>query len=134
MKKILIALSFSVLSGCALVDAYFMAKYDTNEYAAITVIRSQSEVAQETCSDKKKTEEHIGQIYSSAVYFKNFAQLRERNDDTSTIAYNLFLLSDQLKKHYEKNNTVSAAYCKLKLQQLEKGAITAQKAIGSKPR
>lgn len=134
MKKILIALSFTLLSGCALVDSYLMAKYDTNEYAAITTIRSQSEIAQETCNDKKRTEMYINNIYESSVFFKNFAQLRVRNDETATIAYNLYLLSDQLKKHYEKNDTVSASYCKLKLQQLEKGAVTAQKAIGSKPR
>lgn len=134
MKKILIALSFSLLSGCALVDSYFMAKYDTNEYAAITAIRTHSEVAQEACADKKKVEAHIEEIYKSSVYFKNFAQLRARNEDTSTIAYNLYLLSDQLKKHYEKNDKVSVPYCKLKLQQVEKGAITAQKAIGAKPR
>lgn len=134
MKKILIAISFSLLSGCALVDSYFMAKYDTNEYAAITSIRSQSEVAQEACADKKKVEEHINQIYNSAVFFKNFTQLRSRNEETSAIAYNIYLLSDQLKKHYEKNETVSVPYCKLKLQQVEKGAVTAQKAIGAKPR
>ena len=134
MKKIILALSFSLLSGCTLVNSYFMAKYDTNEYATITNIRSQSEVAQETCADKKKTEEYINSIYHSSVFFKNFTQLRVRNEETAAIAYNLYLLSDQLKKHYEKNETVSASYCKLKLQQIEKGAITAQKAIGSKPR
>jgi uncharacterized protein YceK len=134
MKKILIALSFTLLSGCALVDSYLMAKYDTNEYAAITTIRSQSEVAQAACGDKKKVELHIDEIYKSSVYFKNFAQLRVRNEETSTIAYNLYLITDQLKKHYEKNEAVSVPYCKLKLQQVEKGAITAQKAIGSKPR
>lgn len=134
MKKLLVVLSFSLLSGCALVDSYFMAKYDTNEYAAITAIRTQSEVAQEACGDKKKVEVHIDEIYKSSVFFKNFTQLRARNEDTSTIAYNIYLLSDQLKKHYEKNETVSVPYCKLKLQQVEKGAITAQKAIGAKPR
>ena len=134
MKKIILALSVSLLSGCAVIDSYLMAKYDTNEYAAIATIRSQSETAQSDCADKKKTEQNIDQIYKSTVFFKNFTQLRVRNEETSTIAYNLYLISDQLKKHYEKNETVSATYCKLKLQQLEKGAITAQKTIGSKPR
>lgn len=134
MKKIILALSVSLLSGCSLVDSYLMAKYDTNEYGTIASIRSQSEVAQNDCADKKKTEQNIDQIYKTTVFFKNFTQLRVRNEETAAIAYNLYLLSDQLKKHYEKNETVSASYCKLKLQQLEKGAITAQKTIGSKPR
>jgi len=134
LKRIFFISLVVLLSGCALVDSYFMAKYDTNEYAAITSIRSQAEVAAEACADKKKVEAHIDEIYKSSVFFKNFAQLRARNDDTATIAYNIYLLSDQLKKHYEKNDTVSVPYCKLKLQQVEKGAITAQKAIGAKPR
>lgn len=134
MKRIALLLSVYLLSGCALYDAYFMAKYDSNEYAAITQIRTQAEVAQESCVDKKKTEQHISVMFTSATFFKNFAQLRVRNEDTSNIAYNLFLITEQLKKHYEKNETVSVPYCKLKLQQIEKNAITAQKAIGSKPR
>lgn len=134
LNKLFLISVVAMLPGCALIDSYFMAKYDTNEYAAITTIRTQSEVAQEACGDKKKVEAHIDEIYKSSVFFKNFTQLRARNEDTSTIAYNIYLLSDQLKKHYEKNETVSVPYCKLKLQQVEKGAITAQKAIGAKPR
>lgn len=111
-----------------------MAKYDTNEYGAITQIRTRAELAQETCADKKKTEQHIDEMYASATYFKNFTQLRARNQDTSEIAYNLYLIVEQLKKHYEKNETVSAAYCKLKMQQVEKNAISSQKIIGAKPR
>lgn len=134
MKKIALIIAVYMLSGCALYDAYFMAKYDTNEYAAIAQLRTQAEVAQETCADKKITEQHISSMFNTATYFKNFTQLRARNEETSTIAYNLYLITDQLKKHYEKNETVSGPYCKLKLQQIEKNAITAQKVIGSKPR
>jgi len=134
MKKIILAISISLLSGCAVIDSYLMAKYDTNEYSAIATIRSQSEVAQAECDDRKRTEQNIDQVYKSSVFFKNFTQLRVRNEETAAIAYNIYLLSDQLKKHYEKNEAVSPTYCKLKFQQLEKGAITAQKTIGSKPR
>lgn len=134
LKRLLLIAAISLLPGCTLIDAYFMAKYDTNEYAAITQIRTQAELAQETCADKKKTEQHINEMHSSATYFKNFAQLRARNEETSTIAYNLYLIVDQLKKHYEKNDAVSNAYCKLKMQQVEKNAISSQKIIGAKPR
>lgn len=134
MKKIVILFAAYMLSGCALYNAYFMAKYDTNEYAAITQLRTQAEMAQESCADKKKTEQHINEMFVTATYFKNFAQLRSGNEETSTIAYNLFLITEQLKKHYEKNETVSTAYCKLKMQQVEKNAISSQKIIGAKPR
>jgi uncharacterized protein YceK len=123
LKTALVAISISLLSGCALVDSFLMAKYDTNEYAAITQVRTQAEIAQATC-----------EMYTSATYFKNFAQLRTRNEDTSNIAYNLYLIVEQLKKHYEKNETVSVAYCKMKMQQVEKNAISSQKIIGAKPR
>lgn len=134
LKRLLLICVVPILSSCALVDSFFMAKYDTNEYAAITQVRTQAELAQTTCADKKKTEQHIDEMYNSATYFKNFTQLRSRNEDTSNIAYNLFLIVEQLKNHYQKNDTVSVAYCKLKLQQVEKNAISSQKIIGAKPR
>lgn len=134
LKKILLIGSVALLPSCALVDSYFMAKYDTNEYAAITQLRTQAELAQASCDDKKKTEGHISEMYAQSVYLKNFAQLRARNDDTATITYNIYLLTEQLKNHYEKNEKVSVAYCKLKLQQIEKNTISSQKIIGAKPR
>ena len=134
MKKILLLIAVLSLNGCALIDTYFMAKYDTNEYAAITQLRTQAEIAQAACDDKKKTEVYIGEMYAQSVYLKNFAQLRARNDDTATITYNIYLLTEQLKSHYEKNEKVSAAYCKLKLQQIEKNTISSQKIIGAKPK
>ena len=35
MKKLLIALFFVSLSGCSVIDAYFMAHYDNNEYGLV---------------------------------------------------------------------------------------------------
>ena len=40
MKRILIVLFAFSLSGCALFDAYFMAKYDTTEYALVNEIKN----------------------------------------------------------------------------------------------
>ena len=134
LKRLLVISLIAFLPGCALVDSYFMAKYDTNEYAAITQLRTQAELAQASCDDKKKTESHIDEMYAQSMYLKNFAQLRARNDETATITYNIYLLTEQLKTHYQKNEKVSVAYCKLKLQQIEKNTISSQKIIGAKPR
>ncbi len=51
MKK-LIPLAFVVLlSGCTLLDAYFMAKYDTNEYFIVNDIKTKAQVAEENCGN-----------------------------------------------------------------------------------
>jgi len=39
MKKLLPLIFVSLLSGCTLLDAYFMAKYDTNEYFIVNDIK-----------------------------------------------------------------------------------------------
>ena len=40
MKKLLIVLLFATLSGCAMLDAYNMAKFDSNEYQLAAKVRN----------------------------------------------------------------------------------------------
>ena len=135
MKTLIATLIISTsLSGCALIDAYLMAGYDTTEYALVNRIKTQAELAVDDCKDPVKSKQNADNLYVTAVELKNFATNIPRNEDTSKLAGNLVELTKQGKEQYVKNPNVSETFCKLKLQQIGRSAEVAQKVIGKKPR
>jgi hypothetical protein len=135
MKKLfLVGLISSTLSGCALIDAYLMAGYDTTEYALVNRIKTQADLAVEDCKDVTKSKQNADNLYSTAVELKNFSTNIPRNEDTAKLAGNLVELTKQGKEQYVKNSNISETFCKLKLQQIGRSAEVAQKVIGKKPR
>lgn len=135
MKKLFAAVILTTsLSGCALIDAYLMAGYDTNEYALVNKIKTKSELAVEDCKDNAKSKQNADDLYYTAVELRNFSQNIPRNDDTIKLAGNLVELTKQGKELYVKTPSVSETFCKLKLQQISRSAEVAQKVIGKKPR
>jgi GH15 family glucan-1,4-alpha-glucosidase len=139
MKKILIALFLSTtLSGCAIgykvYDAFFMAHYDNIEYALTNKVRTLSELAVEDCKDYGKSKDNFEGLYFISVELKNFTQYLPDNPDAHKLAGNLVELTKQGREQYVKNSNVSEGFCKIKLQQINRSAETAQKVIGSKPR
>lgn len=134
MKKTLLAIILSTsLSGCALWDAYFMAGYDNQEYAIITNIRTNAELNAGLCVDQDKSKATFDYLHFKSVEFKNFTQHIPDNEDAYKLSEQMVELAKQGKDQYEKGN-VSAGFCKLKLQQINRTAETIQKVIGSKPR
>ena len=135
MKTLIATLIISTsLSGCALIDAYLMAGYDTTEYALVNRIKTQAELAVDDCKDAVKSKQNADNLYVTAVELKNFATNIPRNEDTAKLAGNLVELTKQGKEQYVKNSNVSETFCKLKLQQIGRSAEVAQKVIGKKPR
>jgi hypothetical protein len=135
MKKILLStLIVTSLSGCALIDAYFMAGYDNQEYAIITNIRTNAELNAGFCADQVKSKATFEYLHFKSVEFKNFTQYIPDNQDAHKLSDQMVELSKQGKEMYDKNDNVSAGFCKLKLQQINRTAETIQKVIGSKPR
>jgi len=135
MKTLIATLIISTsLSGCALIDAYLMAGYDTTEYALVNRIKTQAELAVDDCKDPAKSKQNADNLYVTAVELKNFATNIPRNEDTAKLAGNLVELTKQGKEQYVKNPNVSETFCKLKLQQIGRSAEVAQKVIGKKPR
>ena len=135
MKTLIATLIISTsLSGCALIDAYLMAGYDTTEYALVNRIKTQAELAVDDCKDAVKSKQNADNLYVTAVELKNFATNIPRNEDTAKLAGNLVELTKQGKEQYVKNLNVSETFCKLKLQQIGRSAEVAQKVIGKKPR
>ena len=135
MKKLIAAVILTTsLSGCALLDAYFMAGYDTNEYSLVNRVRTQAELSVEDCKDPKKAKINADSLYSTAIELRNFSTNIPRNEDSAKLANNLVELTKQAKEMYAKDTQPSETFCKLKLQQISRSAEVAQKVIGKKPR
>jgi hypothetical protein len=130
--------SLVLLTGCStltnLYDAYFMAGYDTNEYGLITNIRTISETSISYCSDTSKIKVVANTLYVKSIEFKNFTQYIPNNEDANKLSLDLVKLTKQAKEIYDKGDTVSEGFCKIKLQQINRSAEKIQQVIGSKSR
>lgn len=134
MKK-LIPLTFVVLlSGCTLFDAYFMAKYDTNEYFIVNDIKTKAQVAEENCGNQLLVTTQVNELYIKALEFKNFTMHIPRNKDTDNMSTKLLTLTKDTRDYFNKAEKISPIFCKAKLQQVIKSADTIQHALGGKPR
>jgi len=134
MKRILIILFAFSLSGCALFDAYFMAKYDTTEYALVNEIKTKAQVAEENCSNQLLVTVQVNDLYIKALEFKNFTLHIPRNKDADNMSSKLLTLTKDTKEYFNKADKISPIFCKAKLQQVVKSADTIQHVLGSKPR
>ena len=135
MKKLIATIILTAsLSGCALIDAYLMAGYDTTEYALVNRIKTQADLSIEDCKDPVKSKQNADNLYVTAVELRNFSTNIPSNEDTAKLANNLVELTKQGKEKYVKNPNVTETFCKLKLQQIGRSAEVAQKVIGKKPR
>ena len=134
MKTLFAVFLTMSLSGCALIDAYLMANYDTTEYSLVNKIKTKAELSVEDCKDVKKSIENAEILYFTAVELRNFSTNIPRNAETTKLAGNLVELTKQGKEQYAKDSNVSETFCKLKLQQIGRSAEVAQKVIGKKPR
>jgi len=133
MKRLLLVCAIFALSGCAVIDAYFMAKYDTNEYALINDIKTKAQVAEENCSNNLLVTTQVNELYIKSLEFKNFATHIPRNEDSIKLSNKLLILTKDAKDQFNKS-AISNFYCKAKLEQIVKSADTIQQAIGKKPR
>ena len=134
MKRILIVLFAFSLSGCVLFDAYFMAKYDTNEYFIVNDIKTKAQVAEENCGNHILVVTQVNELYIKALEFKNFTSHIPRNKDTDNMSTKLLTLTKDTRDYFNKAEKISPIFCKAKLQQVVKSADTIQHVLGSKPR
>jgi hypothetical protein len=133
MKRLALLLLVLSLNGCALIDAYFMAGYDNNEYAIVNKIRTTAELSVDNCKDQTQAKLTFENLYILSYEFKNFTQYIPRNQEAHKLSEQVLELSKQGKELYAKGN-VSEVFCKLKLQQVSRSAETIQQVLGSKPR
>jgi hypothetical protein len=134
MKKLLIILFILSLNGCALYDAYFMAKYDTTEYSLVNQVKTKAQIAEDNCSNPVMVIIRMNDLYNSALEFKNFTIYIPHNEDSAKLASNLFTLTKDTRDYFNKTEKISPVFCKAKIQQIVISADIIQHVIGSKPR
>jgi len=133
MRKLLVVASIFILTGCAAIDAYRMARFDNNEYALINSVRTQANLGAAKCGtpEAKNT---VDNIYYKAVELKNYSQSIPKNEETVKMSSELAEIVKGLSERYKGSEPVSLPYCTTKFGLIEKNAVTIQNVIGGKPR
>jgi hypothetical protein len=134
MKKLLVGLLLiSSLSGCALYDAYFMARFDNNEYALINRIRTEANLGAAKCG-KPEVVAVVDNIYRTSIEFRNYGQSIPRNQDVIRMGNELAEIVKGLSDRYHGTEPVSMMYCTTKFSSIERNAVNIQNVVGKKPR
>lgn len=127
MKKLLLVCICTLqLSGCAIWDIYNQTKYDTNEYALITEIRTLAQTS------KGCDAESVKKIYFTTQRLNNFSEYLPGNNK-KTVEMNTGLMN-MVKELYNKPQPIQPMYCNAKLNIIEITAESIQKVTGTKPR
>ena len=132
MKKYILLTSVFLLSGCALVDAYLMAKYDPNEYRLISEIRTDAIIYKKDCDNREIAKSNAINLANKTLLFQNYSEEVPRNKEVIQASKDLNEIAQGLAQRYSLN--VSTAFCKLKLDSIEKNAKVMQQTIGGRPR
>jgi hypothetical protein len=133
MKKLILLAVISLLQGCALYDAYFMARFDNNEYLLINKIRTEANLGAAKCGKPEVVAEVDG-IWRTAIEFKNYTQSIPHNEETTKMGSELAEIVKGLSDRYHGTEPVSMFYCTSKFSSIERNAVTIQNVIGKKPR
>jgi hypothetical protein len=132
MKKLLLLVPF-LLPGCAIYDAYFMAKFDVNEYQYITRIRTQAQLGLDKCGTPEVVE-NVKYLHTVAQEFKNYSEKIPHNEDAYKLASTLTEITTDLYTRYQGSKLPSTVYCKAKFAAIERSSENIQTVIGAKPR
>lgn len=132
MKKLLIV-GLIFLSGCSTLMESYLMKYDPNEYAQITSIRTNAGAGKLNCENEVVAKESADQIFKETVMFKNYVQYLPHNSKVILASTELNNIAQGLTTQYQKGK-VSAVFCKLKFESIERSAEAMQQTIGAKPR
>ena len=132
MKR-LILITLLLLNGCALVDAYRMTKYDPNEYRMITEIRYSAQQAKTQCNNTTLSQNNSVNLSTHTHIFVLYSEHVPSNDRVIAAANELDAIAQGLSNQYTKA-TVSAAFCRIKFENIETSADYMQKVIGARPR
>jgi hypothetical protein len=133
MKSVLTVVLATSLSSCALYDAYFMAKFDVNEYQYAARIRTQAQIGAPKCGSPEVVR-HVEDIYATANEYKNYAQKIPRNENSANLSATLIGITDDFYKRYQGEKPPSTAYCKSKFAAIERSSEHIQTVLGEKPR
>jgi len=132
-KLVLVLTTATVLSGCALWDAYFMAPYDANEYMLITEIRVDAGQYREQCANPVLAPVNAESMARKTNLYEKYSQQIPRNENGYKSAQALNEIAQGLNVAYGKG-TVSATFCRLKYVSIENSATLIQRVTAGRPR
>ena len=139
MKKLAIALSLVLLTGCATIQqstlyrAWNMPKFDNNEYSQINSIRTVANLGAAKCGTPEVVPV-VDSLFYKSVEFKNYSSSIPHNEEVVKMSGELAEIIKGLNTRYHEKEPVSPSYCTLKFGTIEKNAVTIQNVIGAKPR
>lgn len=131
MKKLLAVSLFCLLPGCAIIDSFLM-KYDPNEYAMITDIRTFANASVDSCGTDNAAK-NADVLSLKTTQFANYTEYLPHNEPTKKSAVELNAMAQGLSKQYQ-TSKVSPAFCKIKFAGVAASAEVIQKIVGAKPR
>jgi len=134
MKKLLLAVMISMLSGCAVVDAYLMTHYDPNEYKLITDIRAEAQIYKSQCDDTVTSKANAIKMSNDTQLFVLYSEHIPRNKDLISASNDLHTIAQGLADQYAKFDKVSPGFCKIKFTSIESNADKMQTTIAGRPR
>ena len=134
MKRLIALFALVGLSGCTLVDAYLMTKYDANEYKLAVEIRSDASRYKKQCDDAQASKANAQAIADKTQLFEHYSEHIPRNDNGASASRNLNEIAQGLVKRYNSGDKVSATFCRLKFEGIEIGAVTVQSVLAKRPR
>ena len=132
MKKLLLSLVI-LLSGCTVLDAYLMTKYDPNEYQLITAIRAEARYSKTQCDNTLNSRFNAIKISYNTQIFVLYSENIPRNENLIEASKALDVIAQGLVDQY-KQEKVSPVFCKTKFESIETSAEKMQKVIGRRPR
>jgi hypothetical protein len=133
MKKLFLIALISLLPGCALYDAYVMARFDNNEYALINRIRTEANLGAAKCG-KPEVVAVVDHLWATSVEFRNYTQSIPHNEEATKMGSELAEIVKGLSERYHGTEPVSMMYCTTKFSGIERNAVNIQNVIGKKPR
>ena len=134
MKRLIPILLLSMLSGCTLIDAYLMTKYDPNEYLLISEIRVDARHYAEGCSNPLIIQTNALEMARKTELFEAYSENLPSNGDGIKAAKALNEIAQGLVTQYNQQGKVSPLFCKLKFEGIEHSADTIQHVLGNRPR
>ena len=133
MKKLALVSLVLLLNGCAVIDAYRMARFDNNEYALVNQIHTQAQIGAIKCGTKDVVP-YVDSIYIKSVELRNYSAGIEHNEEAITMANNLLDITRGLNEKYISGDVPSQKFCEMKFGMIENGTKMMQTTIGAKPR
>lgn len=132
--KLLTVLFLTIgLNGCALLDAYFMAPYDANEYLIITQIRVDAVQYSRQCNNSVLAPANAQAMSAKTNLYEKYSQQIPRNNNGYKAAQALNEIAQGLDTQYNKG-TVSPTFCRLKYNSIEHSAELIQRITAGRPR